>query len=56
MKNILEKLAAVFVDDVEPTKPKVTIENIIARKTSYVLHSGKLYKITAEEAEVTKKD
>ena len=56
-KDFLEKLAAVFSDEpATPTNTKVTIDQIIARKSSYVLYNGKLYHITAEEAEVTKKN
>lgn len=52
-KNIFDKLAAVFGEEDKP-KSKVTIEEIIKRKSSLVLYDGKLYRITAEETEPKK--
>ena len=52
-KNLFDKLADVFGE--QRPNSKVTIEEIIRRKTSMVLYEGKLYRVTAEEVEPTKK-
>lgn len=54
MKNIFDKLAEAF-GDAPPISSKVTIAEIIKRKSSVVLYNGKLYRITAEEVEAAKK-
>lgn len=53
--NIFDKLAQAFgTRPSQQPNTKVTIAEIIARKVSYVVYEGKLYKVTAEEAEITK--
>jgi hypothetical protein len=52
-KNLFDKLADAFGE--QKPASKVTIDEIIRRKTSMVLHNGKLYRVTAEEVEPTKK-
>ena len=51
-KNIFDKLADAF-GEIRPNS-KVTIDEIIKRKTSLVVYGGKLYEVTAREVEVKK--
>jgi hypothetical protein len=58
MKNIFDKLSDAFdafVEQKPPAVSKVTIAEIIKRKSSMVLFNGKLYRVTAEEVEAAKK-
>ena len=52
MKNIFDRLADAFGEIVTN---KVTIAELIRRKSSVVLYDGKLYRITVEEIEVATK-
>jgi len=54
MKNIFDKLADAFGEQKPVVSSKVTIAELIKRKSSVVLFDGKLYRITVEETEVAK--
>jgi hypothetical protein len=55
MKNIFDRLADAFGEPKPIVTSKVTIAELIRRKSSVVLYDGKLYRITVEETEVATK-
>jgi hypothetical protein len=56
MKNLFDRLADAFREEpMVSSSTKVTIAEIVKRKSSVVLFDGKLYRITAEEMEVPPK-